>query len=247
MSHVTTITIFKKHKIQYKIMKEEIEDVIQEELENMKKGIMQTEEKPEEEPEIKTEILPKENIVEELDSVFENKERELEEKVEAALFISAKFLTIQELLMLTDINPIMLKEILHNLEKKYSRGAIKLINKNNSWKMDVDEKYHSLINRLATGTSEFTKAEQETLAVIAYKQPVKQSVIIKIRGNKGYDHIKKFRELGMIQAKKAGHTLELQLSEDFYEYFHVIDKNGKMVEVKDEEEGTEENEEKIEQ
>ncbi len=162
-----------------------------------------------------------ESTAKELDNVFENKERDSEEKVEAVLFIAGRFLDVQELIMLTDINPIMLKEIFHRLGKKYSNGALRLVNRGNSWKMDVSEKYHYLINRLATGNAEFTKAEQETLAVIAYKQPIKQSVVIKIRGNKSYEHIRKFRELGLVVAKRIGHTLELSLSEEFYEYFNV--------------------------
>ena len=164
---------------------------------------------------------------EELDNVFNAKEKESEEKIEAALFISGKFLTLQDLIMLTDINPIMLKEILHRLEKRYLKGAIKIAKKGESWKMDVSEKYHYMINKLATGKTEFSKAEQETLAVIAYKQPIKQSVIIKIRGNKAYDHIRKFIEIGLVRAKKLGHTLELNLSDDFYDYFHVQSKDGK--------------------
>jgi len=159
-----------------------------------------------------------------IENEFEVNEKEAEEKVEASLFIAGKFLTLQDLIMLTDLNPLMLKEILHRLEKKYSVGVLRLVNRNNSWKMDVAEKYHYLINKLATGDVEFTKAEQETLAIIAYKQPIKQSVVIKIRGNKSYDHIKKFRELGLVTAKSAGHTLELSLSEDFYEYFNVHNK-----------------------
>ena len=93
--------------------------------------------------------------------------------------------------------------------------------------MDIAEKHHYLINKLATGSTEFTKAEQETLAIIAYKQPIKQSVIIKIRGNKSYDHIKKFRQLGLVIAKRIGHTLDLSLSEEFYEYFNVHNKEPK--------------------
>ncbi len=158
---------------------------------------------------------------EEMDSLFDNKELESQEKVEAALFIAGKFLNIQEMVMLTDVNPLMLKEILYKLEKKYSAGAIKIIHRNNSWKMDVAEKYHPIVNKLATGSTEFSKAEQETLAVIAYKQPIKQSVVIKIRGNKAYDHIHKFVETGLVVSKREGHTNVLTLSEDFYEYFYV--------------------------
>lgn len=162
---------------------------------------------------------------EQLDNVYEEKERENEEKVEAALFIAGRFLNIQDLIMLTDINPIMLKEVLTKLERKYSKNAIVLVNRNNSWKMDVAEKYTYMVNKLATGNTEFTKAEQETLAVIAYKQPIKQSVVIKIRGNKAYDHIAKFIELGLLQSKKAGHTNDLTLTEEFYEYFNVQKRN----------------------
>ena len=171
--------------------------------------------------------LVTESTAKEIENEFENKERLSEEKVEASLFIAGRFLSLQELIMLTDINPIMLKEILHRLEKKYSTGVLRLIHRNNSWKMDVAEKYHYLINKLATGSAEFTKAEQETLAIIAYKQPIKQSVIIKIRGNKSYDHIKKFRQLGLVTTKQIGHTLELSLSEEFYEYFNVHHKENK--------------------
>ena len=166
-----------------------------------------------------------ESTAKELDNVFEDKEKDLSDKVEATLFIAGKFLTLQELIMLTDVNPIMLKEILRQLEKKYLVGVLRLVHRNNSWKMDVAEKYYYLINKLATGVAEFTKAEQETLAVIAYKQPVKQSIIIKIRGNKSYDHIKKFRQLNLVIAKRVGHTLDLSLSEEFYKYFNVTPSN----------------------
>jgi len=144
-------------------------------------------------------------------------------KIEAALFIAGKWLNIQELIMLTDINPILLRELMSKLEGKYSdeKSAIEILKKDDLWKMDVKEEYTNMVNKLATGNSEFTKAEQETLAVIAYKQPVKQSVLIKIRGNKAYEHVKKFRELGLVKASRLGHTLELNLSEDFYNYFHI--------------------------
>jgi segregation and condensation protein B len=188
-----------------------------------------------------------ESTAEELDNTFENKETESTEKVEASLFIAGRFLNLQELIMLTDVNPIMLKEILHRLEKKYSTGVLRLINRSNSWKMDVAEKYHYLINKLATGNAEFTKAEQETLAIIAYKQPIKQSVIIKIRGNKSYDHIRKFRDLGLVVAKKAGHTLDLSLSEEFYEYFNVHNKENAGVEENSEDAQTTSNQEDVEQ
>ncbi len=163
--------------------------------------------------------------------IEESKEIENLKKVEAAMFLSARFLNLQELIMLTDINPLMLKELLEKLTEKYNKedSAIEIVSKENMWKMDVRQEYVGMVNKLATGNAEFSKAEQETLAVIAYKQPVKQSVIIKIRGNKAYEHIKNFREIGLVQSKPEGHTIELRLSDDFFEYFHLQKRGEQML------------------
>ena len=166
-------------------------------------------------------------------------------KVEAALFISARWLSVMELVELTDINPLLLKELLEKLRQEYEKRetAVEILNKEDIWKMDIRQEYFNMINKIATGSAEFTKAEQETLAVIAYKQPVKQSVIIKIRGNKAYDHIRHLRDVGLLKGKRAGHTLELSLTESFHDYFHLKKKE----ETGKNQEELEEREEKIEE
>jgi segregation and condensation protein B len=159
--------------------------------------------------------------LEEIDGI---KEKENLKILEAIFFISGRFLTMQEIVSLSDLNS--------KLKRKYEDqdSAFEIIEKNGLWKMDVKQDFFYLINKLATGSSEFSKAEQETLAIIAYKQPIKQSVIIKIRGNKAYDHIKKFFELGLLKKKKEGHTHILTLSEEFYEYFN-LEEGGKLTTV----------------
>ena len=171
-----------------------------------------------------------------IDEIDKSKEEENLRKIEAALFISGKFLSIQELISYTDLNPVIIRELLEKLQDRYEKdnSAIEIVHKNNLWKMDVRQEYTNIINKFATGTSEFTKAEQETLAIIAYKQPIKQSVIIKIRGNKAYDHIKKFGDLQLLKKKKMGHTNELSLADDFYDYFNVKEDNV-LKEAKEEE------------
>ena len=158
-----------------------------------------------------------------LNEIDEAKEKENLKLLEAVFFVSGRFLAMQDLISLTDLNPIILRELIEKLQEKYSKkeSSIEIVQKKNQWKMDVRPEYHNLINKLATGSAEFTKAEQETLAIIAYKHPIKQSVIVKIRGNKSYDHIKKFCDLGLIKKKRMGHTYELSLKDDFYDYFNV--------------------------
>jgi len=155
--------------------------------------------------------------------IDEAHEKEDLRKLEAVFFVSGRFLSMQELVSLTDLNPVIIQGLIEKLQEKYdqSDSAIEIVEKNDLWKMDVRQQYSSIINKLATGSAEFSKAEQETLAIIAYKQPVKQSVIIKIRGNKAYDHIKKFYDLKLISKKKIGRTYELSLSDDFYDYFNI--------------------------
>ena len=152
-----------------------------------------------------------------------DEEKESLRKIEAVLFVAGRFLNMQELVAISDLNPISIKEAIEELKSNYekSNSALQIVEKNEMWKMDVRPQYSKVINRLAAGSSEFSKAEQETLAMIAFKQPVKQSVIVKIRGNKAYDHIKRFAELGLVKKKKLGHTSELSLGDDFYNYFNV--------------------------
>jgi len=156
-----------------------------------------------------------------IEEIEETKQKENLKFLEAVFFVSGKFLTMPELISLTDLNPIVINDLIDRLKDKYSKedSAIEIIEKNGMWKMDVKQEYSNIVNKIAGGRSEFTKAEQETLAIIAYKQPIKQSVLIKIRGNKAYEHIKKFVDLELIKKKKIGHTYELSLSDDFYDYF----------------------------
>lgn len=157
------------------------------------------------------------------EEIEEGKQKEDLKKLEAVFFVSGRFLNMQELISLSDLNPIIINELIEKLQEKYEKqeSAMEIVEKNGLWKMDVRQEYSDIINKLATGSAEFSKAEQETLAIIAFKQPIKQSVVIKIRGNKAYDHVKKFYELGLVKKKKEGHTNILSLSDEFYDYFNV--------------------------
>jgi len=166
--------------------------------------------------------------------IDEAKERENLKKIEAIFFVSGRFLNMSELVSLSDLNPIIIRELIEKLQEKYGTNdsAIEIVEKNEMWKMNVRGEYSYIINKLATGSAEFSGAEQETLAIIAFKQPIKQSVVIKIRGNKAYEHIKKFADLGLIKKKKLGRTYELNLSDDFYDYFGVGEGENPLKEIK---------------
>lgn len=151
------------------------------------------------------------------------KDKNPEGVVEAVLFIAGRFLSLNDLVMYTGINPLTLKDTLQKLEEKYrsNAGALHIVVKGELYKMEIKQEFSWLTNKLASGTTEFTKAEQETLAIIAYKQPINQSLVVRIRGNKAYDHVKKLVEVGLIKTKRVSHTLELRLDDAFYNYFGI--------------------------
>lgn len=171
-----------------------------------------------------------------LDEIDEVRQEEDLKKIEAIFFVSGRFLTIQELISFSDLNPIIIRELIEKLREKYNKedSAIEIVKRNNSWKMDVKMKYSSIVSRLATGASEFSKAEKETLAIIAYKQPIRQSILVKIRSNKAYDHIKKFLDLGLIKKKRKGRTYDVSLSDDFYNYFNIEESKNPLKNIDEE-------------
>jgi len=80
-----------------------------------------------------------------VESIDEAVEAENFKKVEAALFISGRFLNIQELVSLTDVNPILLRKILKDLEYKHKDSGIEIVERNGLWKMDVTSEHKDVV------------------------------------------------------------------------------------------------------
>jgi len=146
-------------------------------------------------------------------------------KVEALLFITGKFLSLDEVSRMSGLaSKGYLKDLLISLQEEYKNRScsLSLVEEGDKWKLAVRKEYISLSQSLLTD-SEMDKSTQETLAVIAYKSPVYQSDIIKIRGNGAYDHIKNLKELGLIVSEKSGRTAILKLTPQFYDYFDIAE------------------------
>ena len=69
----------------------------------------------------------------------------------------------------------------------------------------------------------------KTLALIAYSQPIKQSEIIKQRGNGAYKYIKKLKEAELIETHKSSRTKVITVTNKFKDYFQIQD----MKEIRD--------------
>jgi len=108
----------------------------------------------------------------------------MKHKVEAVLFTLGKFVTVEEVAKTLNIEPSKVKSALEQLEKEYSSrdSAITLQKQENRYKLNIKKEFGHLANKLISD-SELDSPTTKTLAVVAYKAPVRQSEIIKIRGN----------------------------------------------------------------
>jgi len=147
---------------------------------------------------------------------------ELKNKVEAVLFSSGKKMTVEEISRLCRTAPNLVTEQLQELKSDYDskNSSLLLMDEGDGWKLTVREQYTSVVRKIVAET-ELTKTMMETLAVIAWKAPVLQSDIVKLRTNKAYDHLRELESSGFISREKHGRTRLLKLTERFFNYFDL--------------------------
>lgn len=146
-------------------------------------------------------------------------------KIEAVLFAVGDKIEEAELSRLTKLPPDILKAELLRLKDDYTKAdsTFILLNEGTRWKLTVREDYMPIVQKIVPKT-ELSRPVLETLAVIAWKSPVLQSSIIDIRSSKAYDHIGELEQVGFITKQKYGRSFMLRLSQQFFEYFDIKDK-----------------------
>lgn len=112
---------------------------------------------------------------------------ELKNIIEAALLVAGQPLTIDKLLtMFPAESPPTREEIravLEMLEEEYAERVVELKQIDRAWRFQTRDKYAPWITRLAEERPvRYSRALLETLAIIAYRQPVTRGDIENIRG-----------------------------------------------------------------
>lgn len=146
-------------------------------------------------------------------------EADVEKIVEAALFISGKPITLEELAKLAACKKEEVLDAINSLKTKYADSAIGIRHTSNHvYEMYVKEKYLKYVESLVP-EKEFSPGTLKTLAYIAYKTPVKQSEVVKVRGNRAYEQIAELIKRGFVASKPKGHTRELRITRKLLRYF----------------------------
>ena len=150
-------------------------------------------------------------------------DEELRKLVEAILFAAARKIDLSEIAKLSKHTEADILTVLTEWKSQLEsspNSATMLIQDGTSWKLTVQDKYLSVIKKVVTKT-ELPKSILQTLAVVAYKAPVMQSKVIKIRTNKAYDHLRSLEDSQLITREKKGRSKLIKLTPKFYEYFDV--------------------------
>ncbi len=144
----------------------------------------------------------------------------LKKKIEAMLF-ATQGLTINKISEALKEEQEKVMKAINELVNDYKKrdSAFTIINEGELWKLTVKSEHVPVVKNLIP--SEYPKSLLETLAVIAWKNPTTQSYVIKIRGNKAYNHINYLEQAGMITTSKKGRSKEIKLTDKFYEYFNA--------------------------
>ncbi|MAF35722.1 SMC-Scp complex subunit ScpB [archaeon] len=149
---------------------------------------------------------------------------EYRNKVEALLYTTGREMSVDEIASMVGLgSPGMVKELLVALKDEYAtrKSALIILQREGKWKLAIKKSYLAVTESLLHD-AEMDAPMQKTLAVIAYKQPATQSEVIKVRGNKAYEHIKALKENDFVMAEKHGRTRLLKVSQKFYDYFDVV-------------------------
>jgi len=141
--------------------------------------------------------------------------------IEAALFVSENPLNLRTLSRISGITSTReLKKILNRIKKEFdtpSRG-IELALTAEGYQLQVKDQFLESVSNLTT-YSDLSRGSLRTLSLVALRQPMLQSQIVKIQGNKAYNYIKSLEKKGLIKAEKAGRTKMINTTKEFERYF----------------------------
>ncbi len=154
----------------------------------------------------------------------ELKKASVKSKVEAVLFSTGHRISLDDMSRLCRSRKEDVLSALQELKKEYDdkQSSLMLVEEGNFWKFTVRDHLIPIVRKIVTET-ELTKTVLETLAVIAFKYPILQSELIKIRTNKAYDHLTELESAGYISRQKHGRTNLIRLTDKFFRYFDLTE------------------------
>ena len=147
--------------------------------------------------------------------------QQLKSRIEAVLFVTAKALTLEEIATYLDKEPEEVEQALLDLIMDYaSRDGALEIDDENGYILQVREEYSDIVEKICP--IDLKPAVLRTLLVIAVKEPIRQTELVKLR-SAAYEHVAELVEKGLVSKHKDknGRSINIKTTPKFAEYFKL--------------------------
>ncbi len=140
--------------------------------------------------------------------------------IEASLYAAGKPLNVEILSTKLEIPKKIVGELINELAFDYLERSTALIiaQMGDSYQMQIKPEYTEKVSKFATGGA-IAEKYLRTLTIIALKQPILKSMVIKLRGSGAYEHVKYLLDNVLINAVKKGRSQELTTTDKYSQMF----------------------------
>jgi segregation and condensation protein B len=144
--------------------------------------------------------------------------------VESVLFSASQPIGIGEIKEATGLNKTKVVDAIENLIQIYNverknETSIEVVKAGEKYTMQIKNKFAD--KSVMVAKPEIQSHLLKTLTLIAFHQPIKQSNLRRLIGQRVYDHVDELVDLKLIYAKKHGSTEMLTTTKLFPEYFGI--------------------------
>lgn len=147
----------------------------------------------------------------------------LEQLVEAALFMSSRAMSLHDLMKVTGADSPSIRDAVKRLQESYSqRGSwIEVVRVDKSYLMRLKPDRTDSVSSFIQET-ELSKRALRVLAVVAQHDGVLQSRVVKMLGPIVYEAVPELTQKGYLHTEIKGHSKVLRLTQKFRNYFGEI-------------------------
>ena len=140
--------------------------------------------------------------------------------LEAALFMANEPMKFEKLMKVVGVDAARLTEMLAEMKKNFEseERGIYLLETAEGWILKTKPEYLNSVRQLSP-YQDLSKGLLRVLALVAYKQPITQSEIVRVIGNRTYEYVKILEGKGLLKAIKSGRSKALIITKGFLDYF----------------------------
>jgi segregation and condensation protein B len=146
--------------------------------------------------------------------------KNLKSLIEAALYMSNEPISVEQMSKMFKTDKERIEQAVDELKNELgsSEHGVYVLETTQGFQIRVKPQYAPSVRRL-TPYKDLGRGLLRVLALVAYKQPITQSEIVKVIGNRTYEYVKVLTERGLIKAIKQSRTKALVPTKEFANYF----------------------------